>query len=1380
MLQSKTYLHILICLINILNLTLNLKSNEKPSLKRYPKYTKSVNFTKAPTNSINIPHNFTSKNTVDNYYGLRELSDSTSSITITINGPKENVKIINDGFIPKHVYINNNPEDFGGNNTIDLTQEGPNTITMVWDTQIKKALNMFSGCSSIISIDFSNFDASGISTMKEMFLSCTSLEYVNLTNFVTKGCKNMESMFNGCSSLKTLDLSSFNTTQVTNMDMMFSGCSSLTSLDLSNFKTPSLKNMVKMVSDCISLTSLEMPNFDTKSVKTMNGVFTNCSKLIYLNLSSFDTSMVSIMSAMFKDCSSLQQIYIPNIDTSSVNNMNNMFCGCNSLLNIDFINKFDTSLVTNMNSMFKDCSSLQSLELSSFNTDTLGNMEYMFFGCKSLKSLNLSNFYTYSLKTMNHLFNGCQSLISLDISHFNTTLVKSMNYLFHDCFKIQSINLESFNTASVTSMTGMFYSCSSLESLDLSNFQTSLVKTMNDMFLNCVKLGFINLTNFDMTSITNMKNMFLNCSSLKNIDLTNSIGLNLELIFSNLSSINIINRTNNLDENIDQISTDTKNSIENIEQIPNEIKNSTENVVKTIINTTMVNLATQTEKIYIEQIVEKKYSTQLIDKYSENYQVMEFTNVKTNSEIKDIKDLSFTQLMNEIEKMIEIDKYNNTHINEIISNLDELLLDKDPSKVYKITGIDYQIYITPINSFIEDASVNIHLEECEKKLKEKFPSKNFTILQMNLKNNNTNCLVDQVEYKIYDENKEPVDLSLCKDVNIKIEYKIQNSSLVNMEQIKDFKNQGIDVFNIKDTFFNDICYPYTDGDSNSDMILTDRVSDIYQNFSICGDNCEYDSFNVEKNVANCNCKIKTEVDTEIKEGNFESSIESAFLDSNFGVIKCFNLVFGIKGKLNNYGFWILGILAIFHIPTYIMLFINGINPVKNYIKKEMNNKGYLINPNDFGKEKEFRPKLESNKNMLTIIKDTIDIDEMNNSAPPKKNKITRRLSKKNKIHLEKIKEDPDKFSKNSFEDENEYQNKVRKGLKEVIGTEKVPDKRKSTKTVNFRFKHFSKTNLETMEDEPKVKKIRRIKKNSVSHINNIINTYDRMIEKDKTEKENKEVNHDDNGNNIDEKKDREFPLILVNANNNEKNEILKSNHKLNIYNYDEALLYEKRSYFRIFFIYLISKDNLLNLIFFNPPLELKPLRICLFIFNYACDLALNALFYMSENISDKYHYTGPNRLFFSLINNMTKTIVSTIFGYILLFIFQSLSQSSDTIVKLFRTQDDLLKKDKTYKVDDETKRKISFDLNKILKCLKIKIICCVIFELILTLFFFYYVTAFCHVYKNTQVSWLLDSLSSYIISFCITLVLSLILASLYKISIKYKINMLYKISLLIY
>ena len=50
----------------------------------------------------------------------------------------------------------------------------------------------------------------------------------------------MGGMFSECSSLISLNLSNFITSSVTEMDYMFDGCTSLTFLDLSNFDTSSI------------------------------------------------------------------------------------------------------------------------------------------------------------------------------------------------------------------------------------------------------------------------------------------------------------------------------------------------------------------------------------------------------------------------------------------------------------------------------------------------------------------------------------------------------------------------------------------------------------------------------------------------------------------------------------------------------------------------------------------------------------------------------------------------------------------------------------------------------------------------------------------------------------------------------------------------------------------------------------------------------------------------------------------------------------------------------------------------------------------------------------------------------------------------------------
>ncbi len=80
-------------------------------------------------------------------------------------------------------------------------------------------------------------------------------------------------------------------------------------------------------------------------------------------------------------------------------------------------------------------------------------------------------------------------------------------------------------------------------------------------------------------------------------------------------------------------------------------------------------------------------------------------------------------------------------------------------------------------------------------------------------NENEGILVDQVEYQVFDENNEEMDLSICDNVDIPIEYKIKNTSLLKLNEASNFKDMGIDVFDLNDKFFNDICYPYSDNDS---------------------------------------------------------------------------------------------------------------------------------------------------------------------------------------------------------------------------------------------------------------------------------------------------------------------------------------------------------------------------------------------------------------------------------------------------------------------------------------------------------------------------------------------------------------------------------------
>ena len=173
-------------------------------------------------------------------------------------------------------------------------------------------------------------------------------------------------------------------------------------------------------------------------------------------------------------------------------------------------------------------------------------------------------------------------------------------------------------------------------------------------------------------------------------------------------------------------------------------------------------------------------------------------------------------------------------------------------------------------------------------------------------------------------------------MKLQVHYNIKDNSLLNKSMILYYSELGIDIFNLNDSFFNDICYPFSN--SNSDIILKDRISDIYQNYSLCDDNCEYDFIDIESNTVTCNCEIKKEINTKVSSPVFSKIVKDIFKDSNIGVLKCHDLIFSLKININNIGFWIFLVFSICHIPLYIHYFINGITSILVYGEYKIRNR----------------------------------------------------------------------------------------------------------------------------------------------------------------------------------------------------------------------------------------------------------------------------------------------------------------------------------------------------------------------------------------------------------------------------------------------------------
>lgn len=127
------------------------------------------------------------------------------------------------------------------------------------------------------------------------FYNCASLktiegmEYLNTSNVTS-----MSGMFKGCTSLASLDVSNFNTSNVTEMEGMFDNCSSLKSLDISNFNTSNVTNIKEMFLNCYSLSTLKASNLDLLKVTDDIDMFKDCSSLYSLNLSNLKITYIGI------------------------------------------------------------------------------------------------------------------------------------------------------------------------------------------------------------------------------------------------------------------------------------------------------------------------------------------------------------------------------------------------------------------------------------------------------------------------------------------------------------------------------------------------------------------------------------------------------------------------------------------------------------------------------------------------------------------------------------------------------------------------------------------------------------------------------------------------------------------------------------------------------------------------------------------------------------------------------------------------------------------------------------------------------------------------------------------------------------------------------
>ena len=338
--------------------------------------------------------------------------------------------------------------------------------------------------------------------------------------------------------------------------------------------------------------------------------------------------------------------------------------------------------------------------------------------------------------------------------------------------------------------------------------------------------------------------------------------------------------------------------------------------------------------------------------------------------LKDLFDKNYFPIntKDSIDKVFELfnQEFKNKNIN--LSN-DEII--EGENVVFQMTTTQKQDYYLKNNLHTNISSID--LGECEKILQKEYKiDEPLIIIKADIKRNDT--VSTQIEYEVFNPyNLQKLNLSYCTNTKIDI-YPPINLDKETIDLAKHLKEQGYDLFNSYDDFYNDICSPYNSY-NDTDVILNDRKNDFYiSNITLCEENCKYEEFLIEPLKAKCNCDIKTEVKSEASKVKFyPNKIIENFYEiesyANIKVVICYEEVFNLERLKKNYGSCFMIIIGILFIISMSLLFASIDNKIVKIIQKLLIKYKHMIvhlNQIEKNKSKNNKPNKIGNKKNINL------------------------------------------------------------------------------------------------------------------------------------------------------------------------------------------------------------------------------------------------------------------------------------------------------------------------------------------------------------------------------------------------------------------------------
>ena len=1250
---------------------------------------------------------------------------------------------------------------------------------------------MFYNCHNLETIYINGYQYNYISPndFNSMFYNCSSLQTVSLKYIIVNNIKNMSYMFYNCKNLKNFSRTSFSYNEdsmVENIEMkgMFQNCESLSSLDLGvNFFTKNVVIMWDMFKGCTSLTYLNLNKFDTSQVTDMESMFEGCESLSSLNLEYFRTPKVLYMNRMFYNCKRLTSLNFHYITSNSLGTMQQMFYNCQSLKYLDIYSlteiaqsieemfggastNFEFCIEENENipKIFEELLKMPNVKRDCSSTCYGSNKERASVTGKKLCCPNFEfngNCYDKcpSRTKVNSNSYGIERKICRNFScpYNNNWNYKYYNYDQNDCTN----NIEGYfvNDTNLKTIDKCHPNCQTCDQKATDSNHTNCktcrgtnITYLGNCYDKCIRGSYIedgkekcNCFNETCLRCTNEELSQGKCSQCNN-DASyyrkNSENKNSFYCYKNLAKHYLKN--NEYYECYDSCLTcDERGNYENHLCIECDsdhdvaLKNGdyyncypncshyiyfdnnnifkctdsndcpvTYNLFAPEVNQCLKKCTdSNTYKYYFkgrcyskcppdtEEIEGQKYFCKLSCPFDRPFMLKTQEICVSNCTINERRDGN--------DKECITNYFGNKTNAEIQDKILADIEDKLTRNTFNFTNIKDEEYIISDTNTIYELTTSqkppsnlgisyVDLKDCDTALRGYYPIKKddpLYILKFDIYiEGKEGPTVDyRVYYPLEDEKiLEPLDLTICEGKLVLISFSVNLTG-------------DPDLYNRNSPYYNDLCVSYATS-SGVDMTIQDRQRQyIDYNKSLCEEDCTFIGYDTTNKRVECSCEVKFTLPL-ISEIKIDKNKLYKFMDikkiANFDVLKCYKLIISKVGIIKNFGFYLF-------VPTFIMYFvcifrfylkefgllkqqINDIVTAKKYQKYLQDKMKGKIKPKP--KPKPEPKKQKPIKKDYRFVKPIIfNVASMFNMQ---ENKISELKLNKNNIIEEKQEKD-------SIDENNINNEEIPKPKKDDLIAENPKEKKLSSppikpgnKKLSQKEKNLDKSNFPTSRNNSHSSNKKGLNLNTIN--SKSIKSFEDLTNKEK-----------------------ERLKLIMKHNDSE----------LNVLEYKNALKYDDRNYFQYYFSLLKTKHLVIKIIS-KEDYNSQVIKAFLAFFNFSLDFTVNTLFFSDDTMHKILEDEGEFNFIYQLPQIIYSTIISIIFDSTLTFL--ALSEENVLSVK-----------------HEKVLRNVARKAKDTIRALQIKFINFFILSFIFLMGFWYYVTCFCAVYKNTQYHLIKDTLISF-------------------------------------